>query len=409
MPYLFDVWAIPKHQREPAGDWTTWLIIGGRGAGKTRTGAEWIRSQVEGSGPDDPGVARRVALVAETLDEARDVMVMGESGILACSPADRRPEWIASRRMLKWPNGAVATCYSGASPDKLRGPQFDCAWADEVGKWAKADEAWDMLQMCLRLGPRPRQIVTTTPSEKPLLQRLAESSTSVMTTASTFANAANLPPSFLREMVENYENTSKWRTEVEGELIVDQPGAMWSKALIDAARVLAPPDLKRVVVAVDPPVTSGADADECGIVVAGLGVDDCAYVLADRSEQGLTPQQWAERAVGAFREFQADLIVAERNQGGDMVGATIALVDKAVPYRGVHATKSKERRAAPVSMLYEQRRVRHARLMPELEDQMRTFATDAMQGSPDRVDALVWAITELMLGGTAAAPRVRMT
>ncbi|MEL6793056.1 MAG: terminase family protein, partial [Pseudomonadota bacterium] len=325
MPYLFELWAIPAHQIEPEGDWTTWLIIGGRGAGKTRTGAEWIRSQVEGAGPLDKGRARRIALVAGTLDEARDVMVMGESGILACSPADRRPEWNASKRMLTWPNGAVATCYSGASPDKLRGPQFDCAWSDELAKWKNPQEAWDMLQMGLRLGERPRQIVTTTPNAEPILQRLAERETVAITTASTFANAANLPESFLREVEENFRDTSAWRTEVMGELLTDQPGALWTREVIERNRALSAPEMERVVVAVDPPASSGANADECGIVVAGRGRDGRAYVLADWSEGGLSPRQWAGRAVEAYRAHDADVIVAERNQGGEMVGTTIEL------------------------------------------------------------------------------------
>lgn len=408
MPYLFELWAIPDHQIEPEGDWTTWMIIGGRGAGKTRCGAEWVRAQVEGNGPEDEGRARRVALVAGTLDEAREIMVMGESGILACSPADRRPEWIASQRTLRWPNGAEAVCYSGASPDKLRGPQFDCAWSDELAKWEKAEETWDMLQMALRLGARPRQIVTTTPNAKPILQKLAARESVAITTASTFANEANLPESFLREVEENFRDTSAWRTEVMGELLADQPGALWTRAVIDANRVATPPAMELIVVAVDPPATSGANADECGIVAAGRGLDGKAYVLADWSAGGLTPRQWAERAVEAFRAHNADLIVAERNQGGEMVGEIIAMVDKSAPVKGVYASKSKERRAGQISMLYEKGDVRHCRVMPELEDQMRGFGAEGFKGSPDRVDALVWAITELMLSTPAAPPRVRV-
>lgn len=407
LPYIFDFWAIRDHQIEPDGDWSTWLILGGRGAGKTRTGAEWIRAQVEGPGPKDRGAARRVALLSQTLDDAREVMVMGESGIIACSPADRRPEWIESRHMLRWPNGAVATCYSAANPEKLRGPQFDCAWSDELGKWSRAKEAWDMLQFGLRLGERPRQIVTTTPRANEVLEALISSPSVKVTSASTYANAANLAPGFLREVEENYAGTSRAPEEIEGRMLTEHPGALWTRALIDRSRVRAAPELTRIIVAVDPPVTSGGDADECGIIVAGEGADGCIYVLADHSCQGLSPAAWAARAVEAWRAFEADRIVAEANQGGELVEATLRVVDPSIPYRAVRATRSKTARAEPVSALYEQGKVRHVGVMAELEDQMRGFGASGFRGSPDRVDALVWAIWELTSRGRSGTPRAR--
>lgn len=352
LPYLFEFWAARGHQTPPGGDWTTWLILGGRGAGKTRAGAEWIRTQVEGSGPSDPGRVRRIALVAETLDEARDVMVMGESGIRACSPADRRPDWIESRRMLRWPNGAEAVCYSAANPEKLRGPQFDCAWSDELGKWRKAGKTWDMLQLALRLGDRPRQVVTTTPRANKVLEELIEAKSTVVTSAPTWANAANLAESFLAEVEARYGGTSFGRQELEGEMALDRPGALWSRAMIEAGRVREAPAMTRIVVAVDPPATSGGDADECGLVVAGLGADGLAYVLADRSEQGLTPARWAERAAALYHEYEADRIVAEVNQGGEMVGELVCRADPSVSYRAVRASRGKTARAEPVSDIY---------------------------------------------------------
>ena len=407
LPYLFEIWAARGHQTPPEGDWTTWLILGGRGAGKTRAGAEWIRTQVEGSKPSDPGRVKRIALIAQTLDEARDVMVMGESGILACSPADRRPEWIDGRKMLRWRNGAEAVCYSAANPEKLRGPQFDCAWSDELGKWRKARKTWDMLQLALRLGERPRQVVTTTPRANKVLEELIEDKSTVVTSAPTWANAANLAESFIREVETRYGGTSFGRQELEGEMALDRPGALWSRAMIEGARVKRAPELDRIVVAVDPPATSGDDADECGLVVAGLGADGLAYVLADRSAQGLTPARWAERAVALYHEYEADRIVAEVNQGGEMVGDLVRRADPTVSYRAVRASRGKGARAEPVSAAYERGAVRHAGHFPELEDQMCAFGAEDQRGSPDRVDALVWAITELLLAPSKPA-RVRI-
>jgi phage terminase large subunit-like protein len=311
-----------------------------------------------------------------------------------------------------WPNGAVAMLFSAEDPDSLRGPQFDTAWADEIGKWRHGEAAFDMLQFGLRLGDDPRQVVTTTPRAVPLVRRLLADPNTVTSRAATAANRANLAPAFLARVVESYAGTRLGRQELEAELLEDNPDALWQRAAIEAARVRAAPDLRRVVVAVDPPVSTGAKADACGIVVCGLGADGRGYVLADRSIQGASPSGWAARAVAAYRDFAADRLVAEANQGGDLVEAMIRQVDAAVAYRAVRASRGKAARAEPVAALYERGLVGHVGAWPELEDQMCDFAPTRSGGglsgggSPDRVDALVWALTELMLKG-GAEPRVR--
>jgi phage terminase large subunit-like protein len=411
LPTLWRLWA-RVDQWPPDGAWTTWLILGGRGAGKTRAGAEWVRMRAEGPTPLAAGQARRIALVGETWADARDVMVEGESGLKAIAPAAFRPTFEPSRRRVVWPNGAVAMLFSAEDPDSLRGPQFDTAWADEIGKWRHGEAAFDMLQFGLRLGDDPRQVVTTTPRPVPLVRRLLADPNAVIARAATVANRANLAPAFLARVVDAYAGTRLGRQELDAELLEDNPDALWQRAAIEAARVRAAPDLRRVVVAVDPPVSTGAKADACGIVVCGLGADGCGYVLADRSVQGASPSGWAARAVDAYRAFAADRLVAEANQGGDLVEAMIRQVDAGVAYRAVRASRGKAARAEPVAALYERGLVRHAGAWPELEDQMCDFAPTknggglSGGGSPDRVDALVWALTELMLKG-GAEPRVR--
>ncbi len=415
LPYLFEHWA-HEHQVEPEGDWTTWVILGGRGAGKTRAGSEWVRAQVEGSLPTDPGRCRRVALMGETYDQVRDVMVMGESGILACSPPDRRPQWEASRRRLVWPNGAEAVCYSASDPEALRGPQFDCAWADELAKWKKAEDAWDMLQFGLRLGDRPRQVVTTTPRSAPLLRRLLDAEGTVRTSAPTWANKVYLAEDFLTKITARYQGTRLGRQELAGELLDGIEGALWSHAGLDGGRVDAAPELHRVVVAVDPPVTGSKTSDACGLVVAGVVMEGPpqswkAYVLEDATVKAASPQEWAAAAVRLYHKHGADRIVAEVNQGGDLVETVVRQVEALVPYKGVRATRGKVARAEPVASLYEQGRVHHVGGHADLEDQMCQMAAEGYQGagSPDRVDALVWALTELMIEPAAAfrQPRVR--
>jgi phage terminase large subunit-like protein len=391
-------WARPD-QLAPGGEWTTWLVLGGRGAGKTRSGAEWVRAQV------DARRAGRIALIGETLGDVREVMIDGPSGLCALG-GRARPRYEASRKRLLWANGAVAQAFSASEPESLRGPQFDAAWADEVGKWRHAEAAWDMLQFGLRLGARPRQVVTTTPRPVPILKRLLADETTVTTRASTYANRANLADAFFRSVIARYEGTRLGRQELDAELIEDNPDALWSRTAIDETRVRAAPELARIVVAVDPPATSGPQADECGIVVAGMAADGRAYVLDDRSMGGLTPLTWASRAAKAFRDHQADRIVAEVNQGGEMVSTIMRQVMPDAPLRLVRATRGKGLRAEPIAALYERGLVSHVGAMARLEDQMCDFVAGAGK-SPDRVDALVWALTDLMLDGEAGAPKVR--
>lgn len=390
--------------------------MGGRGAGKTRAGAEWVRTQVEGARPTDPGRAARVALVGETLDQAREVMVFGDSGILACSPPDRRPVWEATRRRLVWPNGAVAQLFSAHDPESLRGPQFDAAWVDELAKWKKAEATWDMLQFGLRLGPHPQQVVTTTPRNVGVLKAILKNPSTVLTHAPTDANRAYLAASFLQEVEARYGGTRLGRQELAGEILEDVEGALWPAARLAAARVEAAPALDRIVVAVDPPVTGHGRSDECGIVVAGVVTqgpvrDWRAYVLEDASVAGASPEEWARAALAAMARHGADRLVAEVNQGGDLVETLLRQIDPLVPFRAVRASRGKAVRAEPVAALYEQGRVMHLRGLGTLEEQMgrMTVAGYTGQGSPDRVDALVWALTDLIIaqGRAAQAPQVR--
>lgn len=404
LPWMFEFWALPHQLPPDGGAWKTWVILGGRGAGKTRAGAEWVRAMVEGDRPRRPGRAHRVALVGETLDQVREVMVFGESGILACSPPDRRPQWEATRKRLVWPNGATAQLYSAHEPEALRGPQFDAAWIDELAKWKKAEEAWDMLQLGLRLGGHPQQVVTTTPRNVAILKRILGAESTVLTTAATEANRANLPTSFLEEVYGRYAGTRLGRQELDGVLLEEEEGALWSRALLEAARVEAVPEFDRVVVAVDPPVTGHSKSDECGIVVAGVVTQGQpgqwrAVVLEDASVSGASPGEWAHAAIAARDRHGAERLVAEVNQGGSLVEAVIRQVDPLVPFRAVHAAQGKAARAEPVAALYEQGRVGHVGGLGLLEDQMCRMTVRGYRGhgSPDRVDALVWALTELMI------------
>jgi len=386
-------------QLAPAGDWTVWIYLAGRGSGKTRSGCEWVLDQVTS------GRAGRVALVAPTSGDVRDVLVEGESGFLAIAPDWSRPTWEPSRRRLTWPNGAIATTYSADEPERLRGPQHDLALCDEMGAW-RYPEAWDMLMMGLRLGARPRCCVTTTPKPSRLIRGLVarEGRDVAITRGRTYDNAANLAKSFLDTIVKQYEGTRLGRQELDAELLTDTPGALWSREMIEAARIDpgAAPGMRRIVVAIDPAVSSGQDSDETGIVVAGLGYDDKGYLLEDLSGR-YAPHEWASVAVRAYHRHKADRIVAEVNQGGAMVESTVRVVDPSVSYKAVHASRGKVARAEPVSALYEQGRVHHVGAFPQLEDQLCDFAPGATS-SPDRLDALVWAITELCLSngdGTA--------
>ena len=386
--YDWRAWARPS-QLPPEGPWRIWLLLAGRGFGKTRSGAEFVREEVTRGG------AKRVALVAPTAADARDVMVEGESGLLAISPAKARPLYEPSKRRLTWPNGAIATLFSADEPERLRGPQFDLAWCDELAAW-RYPMAWDMLMMGLRLGANPRVVATTTPKPVPLIRALLATPDCVVTRGSTKDNADNLAPAFLKAILAQYEGTRLGRQELEAELLEDVPGALWTRESIERARVAAAPALRRVVVAIDPAASSGDGADETGIVVAGLGEDGRGYVLDDRSGR-LRPHEWAARAIASFHAHRADRIVAEVNNGGEMVEATIRMLDASVPYKPVHASRGKMLRAEPVAALYEQGRVHHLGSFPALEDQMCVYAGATGSASPDRLDALDWALTELMV------------
>ncbi|WBL34414.1 terminase family protein [Sinirhodobacter sp. HNIBRBA609] len=416
LPWMFEFWALP-HQLPPQGAWKSWVIMGGRGAGKTRAGAEWVRAQVEGACPLDPGRAHRVALVGETFDQVRDVMIFGDSGIMACSPPDRRPEWEATRRRLVWPNGATAQAFSAHEPEALRGPQFDAAWADELAKWKKAEETWDMLQFALRLGDHPQQVVTTTPRNVGVLKAILNNPSTVVTHAPTEANRAYLAASFLEEVQARYAGTRLGRQELEGVLLDDVEGALWTTAGLEGARIASVPEMDRIVVALDPSVTGGSASDECGIVVVGAVTrgpvqDWRAVVLEDCSVQG-KPTDWARAAIRAMEKYGAERLVAEVNQGGDMVESVIRQIDPLVPFKALRAARGKAARAEPVAALYEQGRVRHLRSghLGALEDQMCRMTTRGYEGrgSPDRVDALVWALTELIIEPSAhwRRPQVR--
>lgn len=415
LPYLFDFWAL-DHQLAPEGEWRTWVILGGRGAGKTRAGSEWVRDCVEGSRPLMAGRARRVALVGETYDQVRDVMIEGESGILRCSPPDRRPEWKAGQRKLVWPNGADAQAFSAHDFEALRGPQFDAAWVDELAKWKRPQEAWDMLQFGLRLGDNPQCVVTTTPKNVDVLKDILSRRSTVSTHAATEVNRANLAHGFLEEVMERYGGTRLGRQELEGLLLEDIEGAFWTTAVLDALRVEEVPALDRIIVGVDPAVSSNGTSDETGIVVVGAVTqgppkDWKAWVLEDATVSAASPTQWAEAVASAYERWNADRVVAEGNQGGDMIEAVLRQVAPTVSYRKVTARQGKAARAEPVAALYEQGRVRHRRGLGPLEDQMCGMSATgyARRGSPDRVDALVWALWAALLDPAIAraGPRLR--
>jgi phage terminase large subunit-like protein len=404
-----------RHQEPPlaarnGGAWTTWLMLGGRGAGKTRLGAEWIRAQAAAAPPYAGERAFNIALIGETAHDAREVMIEGPSGILRHSPRRERPQWTATRRRLEWPNGAVAMVFSAEDPEQLRGPQFEAAWCDELAKWKHADLTFDMLQFGLRLGQRPRQLVTTTPRPIALIKRLLTDPRTAVTRASTHANAAHLSPAFLDEIVGRYAGTRLGRQEIDGEVIDDRPDALWTRETIEAARVSEAPPLQRVVVGVDPPASARKESDACGIVAAGIAEGGLVYVLEDASAQGLQPAGWAAKAVALYRRFAADAIVAEVNQGGDMVRSVLQQIDRTVPVKCVHATRGKWLRAEPVAAMYAQGKVKHVgAAFAALEDEMCDFGLGGLSGgrSPDRLDALVWAVTELMQRGAWQGPRIR--
>ncbi|MGB9141075.1 MAG: terminase family protein, partial [Aestuariivirga sp.] len=397
-------WARPGQQIPPDGhDWHNWLLLGGRGAGKTRAGAEWVKAMAMGTwGPR----AERIALVAPTFDEARLVMIEGKSGLLAIHDDGERPRYEPSKRQLTWPNGSVAHVFSAEEPDGLRGPQFDAAWCDELAKWKHAGAVWSMLSFALRLGENPRAVITTTPRPIPLLKQLLADSGIVISRMTTFDNSANLAKPFLDEVQARYGNTRLGRQELNGELIEEDPDALFPRDKIEETRVSAAPELRRVVVAVDPPAGFGKKDNACGIVCAGLGHDGRCYVLDDASVHGARPAQWARKIVGLYHARNASRVVAEINQGGAMVEQVLREVDPDLSFRAVHATLGKQARAEPVAALYEQGRVSHVGGFAELEDELCSAIGEGKK-SPDRLDALVWAVSDLMLR-RRTEPRVRI-
>jgi phage terminase large subunit-like protein len=412
-----DFISLAHHHQEPplhangGGRWTTWLMLGGRGAGKTRLGAEWVRALANGTGPYAEHRSLQIALVGETEHDVREVMIEGPAGLLHISPRGERPQWTSTRRRLEWPNGAVAFAFSAEDPEQLRGPQFDAAWCDELAKWHHVDATFDMLQFGLRLGQRPRQLITTTPRPIALIKRLLADPRTAVTRAATQANAAHLSPAFLDEVLVRYAGTRLGRQEIDGEIIEDRPDTLWTRTIIEASRVPGAPALSRVVIGVDPPGSARPGADACGIVAAGMAEDGRIYVLEDATVQGLAPAGWAMKAVALFNRLKADALVAEVNQGGDMVRAVLQQVEPAIPLRTVHATRGKWLRAEPVAMMYQQGKVKHVGPpMKALEDEMCNFGIGGLSSgaSPDRLDALVWAVTELTRRGAWRGPRVRM-
>jgi phage terminase large subunit-like protein len=395
--YRWELWARDE-QLAPGGDWTYWMILAGRGFGKTRCGAEWVREQVKSS--------RYVNLIGATADDARDIMIEGESGILAICPRAERPEYKSSQRKLEWPNGATSLIFTADEPERLRGKQHEKLLCDELAAW-RYPEAWTQAKLGLRLGKRPQACITTTPKPTPLIRELIADPSTHVTRGTTYDNRANLAPSFFADIIKTYEGTRLGRQELNGEVLLDNPRALWTRARIDELRRPKPGDdalasflasLRRIVVAIDPAVTSNEHSDETGIVVAGAGRDDHLYILEDCSTVA-TPDAWARVAVQAYRRWGADRIIAETNNGGDMVEAVIRSVDRSVSYRKVTATRGKVIRAEPIAALYEQGRAHHVGGFDRLEDQMIEFdPTIAQNKSPDRMDALVWAGTELFGG-----------
>lgn len=405
--YTWPFWA-RSQQLPPDGNWNTWYVNAGRGFGKTRAGVEWVRSKVKQG-------HKRIAAIAATNSDIERVMVNGESGFLArCWKGDKTnkgvpmglPLWSPTKRLLTWENGAYVQFFSAEEPERLRGPQFEAAWCDELAAWNRDRDTWDMLQFCLRLGKHPQTCVTTTPKPTKLVRDIIKNEKTVVTYGSTFDNSANLAGTYLEAVKAQYEGTRLGRQELYAEILDEASGALWTRALLAncETEVEDPVEfsktLARVVVAVDPAVTSNAESDMTGIIVAGQDVNGTCYILQDATDR-FSPEAWAAKAIELYHLYGADRIVAERNQGGDMVRYTFKSVDETIPIKLVHASRGKFARAEPVSALYERGRVKHAKGLDALEDQMVQWEPLGSIGSPDRLDAMVWAITELALKGIA--------
>lgn len=393
--YDWDTWARPN-QRLPPGNWFTWLILAGRGYGKTRTGAETVRQFVES------GKYGRIGLIGPTAADVRDTMVEGESGILACSPPWMKPLYTPSKRKLEWPNGAVAITYSAEKPDSLRGPNHDLVWEDEKGAWKYPEETSDMASFGLRLGADPRRIITTTPKPLQILRDSLKDPSTFTTRGSTYENRENLAKPFFDVIVRKYEGTNLGRQELYAEILDDIEGALWSRDMFERNRLRElPVPLKRIVIGVDPSVTGKDTSDACGIVAAGLGADNKGYLL-DSIGIIASPTGWARKAIGYYYQHSADRLIAEINNGGEMVELTIRTIDQNISYKGIHASKGKYTRAEPIAALYEQDRIKHVGHHAAYEDECCTYEPNAGRPSPNIMDAGVWAFTELMLTGKNA-------
>lgn len=405
--YTWEFWARPQ-QIAPEGDWNTWFINAGRGFGKTRAGVEWVRGLVRKG-------YKRIAAIAATNSDIERVMINGESGFLArCWDGDKdhkgrpigKPVWSPTKRLLTWENGAYVQFFSAEEPERLRGPQFEAAWCDELAAWNRDRDTWDMLQFCLRLGKHPQTCVTTTPKPTKLVRDIMKNPKTTITYGSTFDNSANLAGTYLEAVKSQYEGTRLGRQELYAEVLDEASGALWSRELLASCEVeVSDPvefaqTLARVVVSVDPAVSSNAESDMTGIVVAGQDINGVCYILQDCTDR-YTPEGWAAKAIELYHQYGADRIVAERNQGGEMVRYTFKTIDETIPIKLVHASRGKFARAEPVSSLYERGRVKHAKGLDALEDQMVQWEPLGSIGSPDRLDAMVWAVTELALKGIA--------
>ena len=381
------------NQIAPDGNWTTWLILAGRGFGKTRTGAEWIRERVES------GLSKRIALIGKTPADVRDVMIEGESGLLNISPPYNMPTYEPSKRRLTWDNGAIAQTFSSYEPDQLRGSQFDTAWADEMASWEYPEETWDNLMFALRLGEKPQVCVTTTPKPLQLLINLRDAKTTVLTKGTSYDNRENLNQQFFDSILSKYKNTRLGMQEIYAEILEESDNAMWKREWLDEGRLeVGPGDLERVVVAIDPAVTSKKTSDETGIIVAGKDSEGKFYVLNDSSAR-YTPSAWSEKAIMLFNQYECDKIIAEVNNGGQLVEHTLRTQSENVPYKSVHASRGKRTRAEPIASLYEQGKVHHVGNLERLENQLCNWEANSGDPSPDRLDALVWALSELSGSG----------
>jgi predicted phage terminase large subunit-like protein len=393
-------WRLPANARAkqiaPEGDWTNWLILAGRGFGKTRTGAEWIRERVE------HGLAKRIAIVGKTPADVRDVMIEGESGLVTISSPWNKPDYQPSRRRIVWPNGATAHIFSSYEPDQLRGPQFDTAWCDELASWEYVNDTWDNLMFGLRLGEKPQVCITTTPRPLDLLKNLRDQENTIVTSGSSYENENNLAPTFFTSILSKYKNTRLGMQEIYAEILEESEGALWKREWFDESRLEDyPEELERIVVAIDPAVSNKKTSDETGIIVAGKDSDGKYYVLDDKSGR-YSPAEWAKVAISLYDKYTADKIIAESNNGGQLVEHTLKTISDDIPYKAVHASRGKRVRAEPIASLYEQKKVFHCDLFNDLEDQLCNWEALSGDPSPDRLDAMVWALTELSGAGNPA-------